>query len=257
MTGAGPGGSIDAQHTEAANPIDAQGTSESTWSRWPGPRRCPVLNVAAWASAVILAAHPDDEVLGAGGIISLLASAGARLRLVAVTDGEASHPGGDRSALARRRAQERAEALRALGAGDAEVLRLGLPDAALAGRDSDIAAAIGDLVTGFDACLAPWEGDIHADHEAVGRAARRVATRAFWYPVWMWHWARPADPRVPWQQAVRVPLPPAVADRKRAAARCFGSQLEPRPHRAGPVLPEGFVDHFTRDYELLFGVVRP
>jgi hypothetical protein len=48
-----------------------------------------------------------------------------------------------------------------------------------------------------------------------------------------------------------------VADRKRAAISCFGSQLEPGAHGAGPVLPPGFVTHFTRDYEVLFPVVRP
>jgi LmbE family N-acetylglucosaminyl deacetylase len=42
---------------------------------------------------VVLAALPDDEVLGAGGIRSFLASASIRLQLVAVTDGEAPHPG--------------------------------------------------------------------------------------------------------------------------------------------------------------------
>jgi len=244
--------------TGPGSSIDAPGTGETAWSRWPGLRRVPDLNAAAWTSAVILAAHPDDEVLGAGGVISLLAGAGSRLRLIAVTDGEASHPGhGDPAALARRRARERAEALLTLGAADAEVLRLGLPDAALAGRESDIAAAIEDLATGFGACLAPWEGDVHADHEAVGRAARQIATPVFFYPVWMWHWARPADPRVPWPRAVRVPLPPAVADRKRAAIRCFASQLEPRAPGTGPVLPPGFVNHFTRDYEVLFRAVRP
>jgi LmbE family N-acetylglucosaminyl deacetylase len=236
----------------AANPIEAPGTTERAWRRWPALHRCPVLDVAAWASAVVLAAHPDDEVLGAGGVISLLARSGSRLRLVAVTDGEASHPGhGDPAALARRRAQERAEALAALGAADAEVRRLGLPDSGLAGREHEIAAAIGDLAAGFDVCLAPWEGDVHGDHEAVGRAARRLGKTIF-YPVWMWHWARPADPRVPWRQAVRVPLPAAVAERKRAAVRCFASQLEPRAHAAGPVLPAGFVEHFTRDHEVLF-----
>jgi LmbE family N-acetylglucosaminyl deacetylase len=248
----------EAANAEAANPIQSPGTSEMSWSRWPELLQSPVLDAAAWTSAVILAAHPDDEVLGAGGVISLLASAGARLRLVAVTDGEASHPGhGDPAALARRRSRERAAALLALGAAAVEVVRLGLPDSALASRDREIVAALRDLVSGFAACLAPWQGDVHADHEAVGRAAGQVATRVFSYPVWMWHWARPADPRVPWHQAVRVPLPPVVANRKRTAIGCFASQLEPRARGAEPVLPAGFVDHFTRDYEVLFPAVRP
>jgi LmbE family N-acetylglucosaminyl deacetylase len=240
------------------NPIDAPGSGEEAWARWPGLLRCPVLDPGSWASAVILAAHPDDEVLGAGGLIGLLAAAGARLRLIAVTDGEASHPGGGAGgALARRRARERAEALLALGAADAEVVRLGLPDTGLASREDEIAAAVAGLTAGFDACLAPWDRDVHADHEAVGRAARRAGSPGYHYPVWMWHWARPGDPRVPWRRALRVPLPPAVAGRKAAAIGCFASQLEPRGPGTGPVLAPGFVSHFTRDYEVLFPVVRP
>jgi LmbE family N-acetylglucosaminyl deacetylase len=240
------------------NPIDAPGSSEALWSDWIPSLRSEVLDVTAWTSAVILAAHPDDEVLGAGGIVCLLAAAGARLRLIAVSDGEASHPGcRDVGALTRRRAQERVAALRKLGAADAEVIRLGLPDTGLAGREHELASAVRDLAGGFAACLAPWEGDVHADHEAVGRAARQAGSPCYHYPVWMWHWAHPADPRVPWRRAVRVPLSPAVADRKAAAINCFGSQLEPRRDEAEPVLPAGFVSHFTRDYELLFPVVRP
>jgi LmbE family N-acetylglucosaminyl deacetylase len=54
-----------------------------------------------------VAAHPDDEVLGAGGLISMLAASRARLRLVAVTNGERSHQGhGSPAALARRRTTE-------------------------------------------------------------------------------------------------------------------------------------------------------
>jgi LmbE family N-acetylglucosaminyl deacetylase len=52
-----------------------------------------------------------------------------------------------------------------------------------AGRESGIAAAVENLVPGFDTCLAPWAGDVHADHEAVGRAAVQAATQAFFCPV--------------------------------------------------------------------------
>jgi hypothetical protein len=68
----------------------------------------------------------------------------------------------------------------------------------------------------------------------------------------MWHWAHPGDPRVPWERAVRVPLPAAAAARKRSAIGCFTSQLEDRPDLLGPVLAPDFVAHFTRDFELLF-----
>ncbi len=105
----------------------------------------------------------------------------------------------------------------------------------------------------FEVCLAPWEGDAHADHEAAGRAARRAGTNVLAYPIWMWHWARPGDRRVPWRRASRVVLPGDVAARKQAAIQAFTSQLTDREGGAGPVVPPGDVAHFTRTQEVLFG----
>jgi LmbE family N-acetylglucosaminyl deacetylase len=242
------------------HPIDAPGTDESAWAAWPGlaalpgatdTRDCGLAHVA---SAVIVAAHPDDEVLGAGGLISVLAASGARLRLVAVTDGEGSHRGrADPVALAQRRTAETTAALVALGAGTADVIRLGLPDGGLADREAELAAALARLTAGFDLCLAPWDGDLHPDHEIAGRAARSGArgTRVLCYPIWMWHWASPGDPRVPWGRAFRVPLTTPAAARKRAAIGCFASQTEDRGGGLGPVLTAGMVAHFTRATEVL------
>jgi LmbE family N-acetylglucosaminyl deacetylase len=242
----------------AISPIDEPGTTAAAWAAWPGLAALPAADISRWRSAVIVAAHPDDEVLGPGGIVATLAAAGAWLRLIAVTDGEASHHGaGDPAVLARRRMTEREAALRALGAAGAEVIRLGLPDAGLRDREADIARRLATLVAGFDVCLAPWAGDLHADHEAVGRAAGRLGPagpQVFGYPIWMWHWARPGDPRVPWVDAVQVPLLPVAARAKQAAIGCFASQAEDRPGGRGPVLAPDFLAHFDRDYEVLFPV---
>jgi LmbE family N-acetylglucosaminyl deacetylase len=238
------------------HPIDAPGTDERSWAGWPWlstlPRSAPN-GLARVRSAVIVAAHPDDEVLGAGGLISMLAAADVRLRLVAVTDGERSHLGHASPArLARRRSAETDAALRALGVRAAEVIRLGLPDSGLADREDELAAALTELVAGFDLCLAPWDRDLHPDHEAAGRAARGAATAAFYcFPVWMWHWAAPGDPRVPWNRSLKVPLPPRTVNRKRAAITRFASQTEDRGHGLGPVLTPGVIAHFTRTMEVL------
>ena len=239
------------------HPIDAPGTDEKSWAAWPWLSTLPgggLAGLASITSAVVVAAHPDDEVLGAGGLISLLGASRARLRVVAVTDGERSHRGhASPASLARRRTAETAAALRALGARAVEVIRLRLPDTGLAACETDLTAALAPLVRGFDLCLAPWVGDLHPDHEAAGRAARRVGPRAlYYYPVWMWHWAAPADPRVPWDRALRIPLPPRAAARKRAAISCFASQTTDRGHGLGPVLTPGVIAHFTRSMEVLF-----
>jgi LmbE family N-acetylglucosaminyl deacetylase len=236
----------------AGSPIDAPGTGEETWASWPGLGAFPAVDVTRWRSVVILAAHPDDEVLGAGGVIAALAATGARLRLVAVTDGEASHPGHPAPGeLARRRIAETTAALRVLGAERTEVIRLGLPDTGVATRESHIAARLATLAAGFDVCLAPWDHDAHPDHEAVGRAARHAGTPVLFYPVWMWHWSFPGDTAVPWDRAVQVPLAPDIAACKRLAIRCFHSQLSPRDG-AGPVLSPETTAHFTREAEVFF-----
>jgi LmbE family N-acetylglucosaminyl deacetylase len=236
-----------------ANRIDAPGTAESWWQGWAGLDQLPVASVAAWRSAVIVAAHPDDEVLGVGGTLSMLATSGARLRLVAITDGEASHPGiADPAALAERRTVETMDALGHLGAGDMDVIRLRMPDTGLARFETEITSILGELTSGYDVCLAPWTHDAHADHEAAGRAARRACGPTLCYPVWMWHWARPGDRRVPWHRGLRVPLDPAHAAAKQAAIGCFASQLEARGATGQPVLPPGIVAHFTRTGEVLF-----
>jgi LmbE family N-acetylglucosaminyl deacetylase len=237
----------------APNLIDAPGTPEWAWRTWPAFGQLPVLDATGWASAVVVAAHPDDEVLGAGGTIAVLAARGARLRLVALTDGEASHPH-RRESIASRRAAETLAALAALGARDTEIIRLGLPDSGLAAHEHDVTARLRELAWGFDALLAPWDRDAHPDHEVAGRAARaaRGDKDMLSYPVWMWHWARPGDPRVPWHAAVRVPLPRPVAARKRRAIGCFASQLRDRSEAQGPVLAAGIVAHFARDVEVFF-----
>src|SRR5664279_305672 len=41
---------------------------------------------------LVVAAHPDDESLGAGGLIAAAVARGADVRVIVATDGEASHP---------------------------------------------------------------------------------------------------------------------------------------------------------------------
>ncbi|MEU3466244.1 PIG-L family deacetylase [Streptomyces sp. NPDC006733] len=245
----------------AANAIDAPGTDEALWRAWPTLRALPAVDLPTGGRVVVVAAHPDDEVLGFGGSISLLAAAGTELTVVSVTDGERSHPGSkvvSPSSLAALRAAETREALDELGAEQARVVRLGVPDTEVAANEAPVAAALGGLLDGAALCVAPWTGDLHADHEAAGRAALRAAAAArvpcLLYPVWMWHWARPDDPRVPWESAARIALPAATAARKAAAVERFASQIRPlgpAPEDAA-ILPPDETAHHLRDLEVVF-----
>lgn len=254
------GSAVLDQRGQAADPIQAPGTPERVWQEWSGLAGLPAVPLEDVHSAVVLAAHPDDEILGFGGSLAVLAARGTRLRVVVATDGEASHPGSSAvtaEKLATMRRAEDTASLAALGAANAEIVRLGLPDGGLEPAQADLIACFRELIHGFELCLAPWSGDVHPDHECVGRAARAACTergvRLWQYPVWMWHWASPGDERVPWDRAARIELPAWAWVRKQEAVACHGSQifpLGPAPQDA-PVLPVSDLEHFRRRYELV------
>ena len=242
--------------------IAGAGTPEEAWRSWPAPAAWPELVFAsAPPRVVVVAPHPDDEVLGVGGTLALLAAAGCEVVVVAVTDGEASHPGSptlSRPELAARRALERSAALRHLGLGSTQVRRLGLADGGVTAVEPDLAAALTELLAPSDWCLTTWSGDGHPDHEATGRAALRAAAsvgcRVLEFPVWTWHWAEPADDRVPWSRARRVSLPPAVETAKRAAVAEYRTQVEPLSDSAedAAILPPPTLRRLLRNVETVF-----
>ena len=240
------------------SPIVGSGTSEQVWRPFLAGIDLPGLDLArAPDRVVVVAPHPDDEVLTLGGLLVLLAQAGSRLEVVAVTDGEASHPGGSvaPAELAQVRVRETEAALSALGIGGV-TRRLGCPDGAgdrLEGPVVDSVLAGGDCWL-----LGPWSGDGHPDHEAVGRACARVAqrdgARLLEYPVWAWHWADPGSTALPWHRAVQVELPARVAATKARAVGQFVSQVQPLgPLDAdAPVLPLHVLARFARPFEVAF-----
>ena len=234
------------------------GTDESRWADWPAPQAWPTLDVeqVAGRPVLVVAAHPDDEVLGVGGLLAVLAGLGAELRLLWATDGEASHPGSTAEPAARLAAIRRSEssvAAERLGLAAAPRTHLGLPDGRLTGRANELAELLGQQVRDGEVVLAPWSGDGHPDHEACGRAARQVAPTVLEYPVWAWHWAEPDDDRVPWSRARRVDLDADARERKAAAVGCFRSQVEPIGPGLldGPVLPDRVLAHFRRHHEVV------
>ncbi|SJN37901.1 Methyltransferase type 12 [Microbacterium esteraromaticum] len=230
------------------------GTSENSWA-----------DAAPWADAaemsmsmeqlIVFAAHPDDETLGAGGIIAAVGNLGIPVTVVVMTDGESSHP----SSIADLRRARRHELLDAVAdlAPSAAVHFAGFPDGGLREEAAEVRRYARGLLASVkqvpSTVLAPWWEDGHRDHRVLGEIVRDLRTstlRVFGYPIWFWHWGDPkAASTEGWHT---LPLDESTRSSKARALRRHRSQLEPLSERAGDeaIIHAEMLRHFQREHEV-------
>lgn len=120
---------------------------------------------------MVVAPHPDDETLGAGGTSALHVAAGDDVTFVVVTDGGASRAGGlPRDEMVRRRKQELEAAAAVLGV--RQLVWLGLREGGWAEADAE--QALRPLLADAEVVYAPSCVDYHPEHVAVARLAGRL-----------------------------------------------------------------------------------
>ncbi len=244
---------------------DRPGTRAAEWTSALASHGLAALSLPTSRRRLVVAgAHPDDETLGAGGLIRAAALAGWQVEIVTATAGEGSHPHSPThppQRLAEVRRAELREAISVL-APDATLRCLDVPDGDVAAHVPEVVAALVETIGtgGADVLLcAPWRQDGHPDHEAVGQAAAiagvRTDAQLLEYPVWLWHWGSQDD--VPWGRASRLPLDAPARTTKRAAIAAHASQVRPLSDRAGDevLLDEDLLAHFDRD-EVFFSSDR-
>jgi LmbE family N-acetylglucosaminyl deacetylase len=238
---------------------DDRGTSRREWDDLLETAALPLLDLSPYRRLVVVGAHPDDESLGAGGLLVTGAALGLVTALVVATDGEGSHPGSpthDPAALARRRRAELGDALAAVGQGGATVITLGLPDGRVGGHADEVVASIVDVVGDGRDCLlvAPYRSDGHPDHEAMGRcaatAAHRTGATLAEYPIWLWHAGDQRD--LPLAGLTRLPLSARAKAGKQAAIASHTSQVRPLSDQPGDevMLSSSLLEHFEGDEEV-------
>ncbi|WP_404388594.1 PIG-L family deacetylase [Humibacillus xanthopallidus] len=244
-------------HSDAGTP-EREWAERPEWVSVPPLSLSPSPGLAAAPRLVLVAAHPDDETLGAGGLLATASAAGERIEVVLLSSGEGSHPGSrthSAADLASLRVEETRAALSLL-APHARLVVVGLHDGHLASHEDEIVEAIVRAV-GEDGSrtvvAAPWRHDGHPDHEAAGRAAavaaHRTDARLIEYPIWLWHWAAPQD--APWSRFRTLPLDGEVRARKSHAISVHRSQVAPLSDDPGDeaLLLPGVLEHFVRDRE--------
>ena len=228
----------DANHPIVGNrAIEGNGTSLDSWKNWSGLQTLPSLNIAKSFAAhqriCIFAPHPDDEVLGCGGLLQQLAANGNPIVLIHVTNGTQSHP---KSTLYPPenlnviRPLESMQALKVLGiAQQVTIKALHLTDGNVFNQQESFYKKLVDFIEPNDILLTTFRRDGHPDHEATGKVVTSYAKRHRLYCyqvlIWAWHWAKPADSRIPWHCALRLDLTAEQLQRKSQAISCFKSQI--------------------------------
>lgn len=137
---------------------------------------CPLLpKDALRGPVVVLAAHPDDEVIGAGGMLAWHAEQGHPVRVIHLTDGAQGDPSGVENDIRATRRREGVEALRRLGLPAPE--GWDLPDGCLPEHLPTIAARLRELFVATQprTLYSFWFGEGHRDHRALAVATMQAA----------------------------------------------------------------------------------
>ena len=184
---------------------------------------------------LVMAPHPDDEVLGAGGTIARLAAEGEEVFVAVVTAG---NPPAFAASMVAKVREEALSAHRLLGV--KETFWLGQPAAALFETPhSKLNAAIFDIVSKVSptTLIVPFVGDIHMDHQLTFISSL-VAARPHQTPFPKIILAYETLSETNWNAPYITPsfVPNVFIDiedyisKKLDAMRLFSSQLRESPH---------------------------
>lgn len=165
---------------------------------------------------LVLAPHPDDEIIGCGAVLKQWSDSGIPIKVVVITDGAAGLPRGADPAV--RKAESRAGLAR-LGIRDCEFWDF--PDGHLPFGGA-IADRYRSLVESYHPShlLLPHPAESHPDHRSLTRGVLR-AVETLWYgSLWFYETTQPCQPVNRYEDATKT------LDHKLEALASHGSQLE-------------------------------
>lgn len=187
------------------------------------------------ARALVIAPHPDDEVLGAGGTIARLADQGCEVHVAVVTRGRPPLFSAEMADRVRAEAEAAHAELKVT-----QTHWLGLPAAELSELPHrELNAALSDLVRDLapDLLLIPHLGDIHMDHQLVftsSLVASRPHQEAFPRTILAYETLSETNWNAPYLTPGFLPTVfadiSATLDRKLTAFAAFASQVRQPPH---------------------------
>ena len=205
---------------------------------------------------LVIAPHPDDEVLGCGGVIARLVDAGRAPRVVILSKGEGSHAGCcgvSAEELKENRHGLTLKAAEILGLPAENVTVLDCHDGKLRGDLAEI-GKLKDIIGECrpDTILVPHNGEGWNDHVMARKIGMELAPEgcAVWeYCVWFWYYV---TAKCHWGNARVLKLTDKEREVKNRAVDAYVLPAAPCGRPWSGVLPGVMVGACRGDLELFF-----
>jgi LmbE family N-acetylglucosaminyl deacetylase len=208
---------------------------------------------------VIVAPHPDDEVIGCGGLIARLVAEGNAPHIVIMTGGEQSHAGccsiDTKSIVSSRRGLTR-NAMAILGVPKNNIHELNFPDGGINSQHFEM-VSLQNLLEQLNPQMVfvPHWGEGWPDHITTAKIVKDIlknGVQIYEYCVWMWYyniWRR-----LDWHNALKLHM---TADERTKKLKAMDAYIKPQAPCGRPwsgVLPSIFVKANRWNRELYFKV---
>lgn len=207
---------------------------------------------------LIIAPHPDDEVLGCGGLIARLVSEGNIPKIVIMSKGEASHGGccnTPEKDIMEARHRLTLESLKILGVPESNIYCLSYPDGGIS-PDHEETSRLKSLIAHLkpEAVFVPHWGEGWKDHTMTREIAMKLVPKnvsLYEYCVWMWYynvW------KLDWKNAFRLRMSHKEHSLKLKAVDQYVTPQAPCGKPWSGVLPKVFLDANKSKLELYFKI---
>ena len=210
-------------------------------------------------NTVIIAPHPDDEVIGCAGLIQALVERGTPPHVIILTGGEGSHRGCcDTSAedIMAARHQLTLDAAATLGLPESHIHCLNYPDGGIA-MEHPATERLRELLVQLSpkALFVPHHGEGWSDHLRAAEITKQLMSEKevliYEYCVWMWYynvW------HLDFKQACVLRMSRAQHQCKLRAMEQYVTPLAPCGKPWSGVLPKPFLKAACWDKELYFKI---
>jgi len=225
--------------------------------RWLRMHAACAEDITATGCTMIVAPHPDDEVIGCGGLIARLTADGHAPHVVILTGGEGSHRGCCEVSTAeiveaRRGLTSKASGI--LGVPTENIHELNYPDGGISAENpqtGELRRLIAEIQP--QSVFVPHWGEGWPDHVRTAEIVKSIVSpdvEVWEYCVWMWYYNvwRGLD----WKNAAVLKMTPAEHALKLRAMDAYIKPLAPCGKPWSGVLPPLFVKANQWDKELYF-----